>query len=178
MTAVDAAYCPRCGTSLESRVVDGRERKFCPHCRRVVWRNAVPGTQLAVCDADGVLLIRRGRTPGEGLWALPGGHMEAEESPESAAVRELEEETGVRVAPDAVRVVATNDGMLDGERYSVTFGFVAARADAAGEVVAGTDADDARVVPWDEVPTLDVWDYSRPLLEAARAWAVQSQPMG
>lgn len=177
MTAVDAAYCPRCGTTLEPRVVDGRERRFCPDCRRVVWRNPVPGTQLAVCDAEAVLLVRRGRDPGAGRWALPGGHMEAEESPELAAVRELEEETGVRVAPDAVSVVGTNSAMLDGERYSVTFGFAATRTDAEGEVVAGTDASDARFVPWDEVETLDLWGYSRPILDAARSSVAQSQTM-
>jgi 8-oxo-dGTP diphosphatase len=175
MTAVDAAYCPTCGTTLEPRVVDGRERRFCPDCRRVVWRNPVPGTQLAVCDADEVLLIRRARDPGRGDWALPGGHMEADESPEVAAVRELEEETGVRIDPDAIQVVGTNNAMLDGERYSVTFGFAAARADAEEEVVAGTDAVEARFVPWDAVDELEVWDYSRPLVDAARAWVAQSQ---
>lgn len=168
MTAVDATYCPVCASALEPRVVDGRERTFCPACDRVVWRNPVPGTQLAVCDDEGVLLVRRGRAPARGRWALPGGHMEAEESPEASAVRELEEETGVRVHPGAVRVVATNSAMLDGERYSVTFGFAAARGAADGDAVAGSDAVEARFVAWDGLATLDVWEYSDPVLEAAR----------
>ena len=45
--------------------------------------------------ASGVLigrLDRRGRL----LWSLPKGHVEAGESPEQAAVREVEEETGIR----------------------------------------------------------------------------------
>lgn len=168
MTAVDAAYCPRCGIELESRHVDGRDRRYCPTCERIVWRNPVPGTQLAVCDDDGILLIRRAHDPGEGLWAVPGGHMEADESPERAAVRELAEETGIRVDSDSLRVVSTNHAMLDGERYSVTFGFVAAREDAAGDVVAATDASDARFVSWAELDTIDLWDYSAPMVEAAR----------
>jgi 8-oxo-dGTP diphosphatase len=42
-----------------------------------------------------VLLIRRSQPPLEGLWSLPGGHIELGEPAEEAARRELREETGV-----------------------------------------------------------------------------------
>jgi 8-oxo-dGTP diphosphatase len=42
-----------------------------------------------------VLLIERKHPPFEGMWALPGGFLEMDETLEEAALRELREETGV-----------------------------------------------------------------------------------
>ncbi len=50
--------------------------------------------------AGRLLLIRRGTPPGEGLWSLPGGRVEADETDFSAVARELEEETGLQVRPE------------------------------------------------------------------------------
>ena len=41
-----------------------------------------------------VLLIKRGHYPYEGMWALPGGFVDMEETLEEAVCRELKEETG------------------------------------------------------------------------------------
>lgn len=47
-----------------------------------------------------ILLIKRRSKPGKGLWALPGGFLESTESCKEGAVRELEEETKLRVRPE------------------------------------------------------------------------------
>ena len=54
---------------------------------------------LAVYNAN-ILLIKRGASPGKGLWALPGGFLNPKELLFDAALRELEEETGFNINPD------------------------------------------------------------------------------
>ncbi|MGW2370530.1 NUDIX domain-containing protein, partial [Streptomyces sp. NPDC001667] len=55
---------------------------------------------IVIVTPDGhVLLVERGWDPYEGHWALPGGHIDLGETSLDAAVRELEEETGVHVSP-------------------------------------------------------------------------------
>ena len=52
-----------------------------------------------------VLLIRRGKEPLRGRWVVPGGTVELGESLEAALVREMEEETHLRVRPLEVLTV-------------------------------------------------------------------------
>ncbi len=49
-----------------------------------------------------VLLIQRGQDPGQGLWALPGGFLEPRDTLYQSALRELEEETSLRLLPDTL----------------------------------------------------------------------------
>lgn len=50
-----------------------------------------------IWHGDRVLLVKRGQEPHKGSFALPGGFLEAGESAEIACVRELQEETGLRI---------------------------------------------------------------------------------
>jgi bifunctional NMN adenylyltransferase/nudix hydrolase len=50
-----------------------------------------------VVQSGHVLLVKRGKSPGKGLWALPGGHVNANETLDQAVIRELREETKIKV---------------------------------------------------------------------------------
>ena len=148
MVSRPADYCPRCGASLETITVDGRERERCPACGDVVWHNPVPCACVAVVDRSApdpaVLCVERAVPPGVGEWTLPGGHMEIGEEPEVAAARELEEETGISVDPEALEILdAAAMAPRDG-KHVVTVHYVVDRAETAGEPRAGSDASAAR----------------------------------
>jgi len=89
-------YCPRCGTKLNPP--NGRQRfKNCERCGFVNYQNPVP-TASAIIVKDGkVLLGRRRSDPGKGMWDIPGGFIELNETPEEAARREILEETGLTI---------------------------------------------------------------------------------
>jgi 8-oxo-dGTP pyrophosphatase MutT (NUDIX family) len=54
-------------------------------------------TALVLNRKNRVLLIRRTKAPWAGLWGFPGGHVDRDESPRRAVLREVLEETGLKV---------------------------------------------------------------------------------
>lgn len=99
-----------------------------------------------------VLLIKRGRDPYKGLWALPGGFLEMDEEMEDGAARELYEETGL----DGVNLRQFHTfGQIGrdprGRLISVAYiGIVNSQPNVKG----GDDADDARWFDINELPEL------------------------
>ena len=71
---------------------------------------------VALRDAAGRILMqqRSFRAEHGGLWEFPGGKVEPGESPELAAVRELEEELAVRIEPEALVPVGFASGSTGG----------------------------------------------------------------
>ena len=58
----------------------------------------LPAASVAIFHEGTFLLVRRGREPSKGFYAFPGGRVDAGESDEDAARRELAEETGLAIA--------------------------------------------------------------------------------
>ena len=100
----------------------------------------------AVVIRDGrVLLVRRGKAPARGLWAIPGGSVRLGETLQQAAEREILEETGLTVR--AGDPLLTFESIRRDPAGRVRFHYVI--VDLAAEYVDGTlvpadDADDAR----------------------------------
>lgn len=92
-------FCLRCGTPLIAGIIEERERKHCPSCGFILYRNPAP-VAMAVAKYDGkFLLVHRAIPPLKNYWAPPAGHVELGESVTQAATRESKEETGVDVEP-------------------------------------------------------------------------------
>jgi 8-oxo-dGTP diphosphatase len=139
MTTYPATYCPDCGAALESRAVDGRDRRFCSSCDQVIWHTAVPCAGVAVVGEAGVLLVRRAIEPGLGSWSLPGGHLEAEESTPEGAARELAEETGIEVVPARLSLLDTFARATGDDKHVVSIGYVVDRSATGGDASAGQE---------------------------------------
>lgn len=92
--------CPLCTTTLTVTEIGGRDRLVCLACEFVHWDNPKPVTATLVPKNDGLVLVRRKFPPFVNDWCLPGGFIEALESPEASAIREVEEETGLTVEID------------------------------------------------------------------------------
>lgn len=108
---------------------------------------------IVLIEAGQLLLVQRAQPPGEGRWSLPGGRLEAGESPEVAAVRESEEETALKV--ELLQLLGT--ALLDyaEESYEV-FDFSARRR--SGALCAGGDAASAGFFGPDELALLPLTD--------------------
>jgi 8-oxo-dGTP diphosphatase len=113
----------------------------------------------AVVHHDGrVLLVRRGKPPREGKWAIPGGRVEAGETLCQAAEREVREETGIQVRAGAVvHVFELIDREAAGVLPRFHYVIIDLMADyLGGEVKAADDASDARWFSAHELSQYDV----------------------
>ena len=112
-----------------------------------------------------VLLVRRGRAPSEGLWAIPGGSVELGETLQEAAEREILEETGIRIR--AKEPVLTFDVIDWDPQNRVRYHYVIVDLTAdyiSGEPRAGDDAVQTRWVSEEDARRLSLNETSRKLL--------------
>ena len=128
------------------------------------YQNPALATDAVWIRSGKVLLVRRGRPPFRGFWALPGGFVELRETVEEALVRELREETGLVGRPAGiVGVYSGPDRDPRKPTTSVAF-FVTGR----GGIPKG--ADDAAFAAW--VPLAQArplaFDHGRILSDARR----------
>lgn len=80
------------------------------------------GVGVVVIKKGQILMGKRKGAHGEGEWAFPGGHLEFGEEVEACAVRELEEETGLKAL--SVRPGAWVNNIFHGKHYVTLFMFV------------------------------------------------------
>jgi ADP-ribose pyrophosphatase YjhB (NUDIX family) len=147
-------FCPDCGAAVSPQTISGeREARFiCDGCGRVHYQSPHVLVATYVCAGKSILWIRRATEPGLGKWALPGGFMERGETPESAASRELLEETGVAIPAGAMIPVSVSSILHMAQTHLVFRCHPAAQpatspTDEASECAWFSDAD----LPWDEL---------------------------
>ena len=98
-------FCPRCGGTLERRLLKSTEpeRSVCTRCGFVFYIDPkiAVGTIIRTAS-ERLVLVRRAIEPGYGKWVFPGGYVDRGETLTSAATREAREECGLDVRLDSL----------------------------------------------------------------------------
>jgi bifunctional NMN adenylyltransferase/nudix hydrolase len=126
-----------------------------------------------VIQSGHVLMIRRRAEPGKGLWALPGGYVNAntDKSVEDAAIRELREETMIKVPAPVLRGSIVRSKVFDAIDRSprgriITHAFHIQLPDGELPKVKGSDdAEKARWVPIAEVKSEECFEDHYEILQ-------------
>ena len=119
-----------------------------------MYENPKPTVDVGVLDTGRIILIKRRKEPYKGKWALPGGFVECGETVEQAAVREVFEETSVRVELQAILGVYSAPER-DPRGHAITTAFVA--RPVSGEP---NGRDDAEVASWVDLESVDTHDLA------------------
>lgn len=147
MTTEGDKFCAGCGARLALRWDGDRQRPVCPACGRVVYYD--PKLAAAcVIERDGLtLMVRRAVQTGYGLWSMPGGYVDRGEPVESAAAREVREETGLVVeVRQLIGLFSQADHPVVVAAYSAT--------EAGGILAAGPECLDVGFFAQDALPPL------------------------
>ncbi len=144
-------FCRSCGSVLSVKKVDGTDRAVCSRCGWVHYVNPLPSAvSFILREGKEILLIKRGVQPSKGKWALPSGFIEADELPEQTAIRELEEETGIKGTISHLIGVYTQPTSKYGSVLLVAYDIEY----ASGKPRAGTDTVDAKFFPLNKMPRI------------------------
>ena len=120
-----------------------------------------------VIKDETVLLVKRGKAPSAGKWAIPGGSVELGETLQQAAEREIFEETGIRIR--ALKPVYTFDFIERDKQGDIRFHYVIVDLEAdyiSGEIKPGDDAARAGWIPYAKLKELDMNATTRTFLSA------------
>lgn len=164
-------FCPYCGERLHKEIPagDNLERDCCAACGSVHYCNPRILVALLLYCQDKILWIQRAQEPDRGLWALPAGFLEMDESLQEAAVREFEEETGVTLVPDHLAPLTILSLKNFGQVY-ISFRCRVAEfvnAELTGEILDWGWFSEGEV-PWGDIAHTDVKDQARLMYRCLR----------
>ncbi len=142
-------FCPYCGGKLTEKLIEGRNRKYCPSCGFVIYENPTPVVAGVLIENSKILLVKRGVPPKKGWWSLPAGFIDFDESAEETLVREMKEKTGLTVKDFEILGTFNQKSLVHG--WVLVVGFLIKSYE--GKVVAGDDAEEAKFFALDNIPT-------------------------
>jgi 8-oxo-dGTP diphosphatase len=107
-----------------------------------------------------LLLIKRGKEPFKGQWAFPGGFVEIDEELETAIVRELEEETGLK-GVEFEQMYTFGKVGRDPRGRQITITYMGIVKEECSNIKGGDDADEAKWFDINALPSDMAFDHSQ-----------------
>lgn len=143
-------YCPWCSKPMSAKLIDGISRMSCDDasCGFIFYQNPIPAAGGIVVEDDHILLVKRAHPPKIGWWCFPAGFMEWGEHPSDTAIREVEEETGLKVRLKGFFEVYS--GTDDPRVNAILLLYLAERI--GGELRPADDAQEVCFFPFDNLP--------------------------
>ena len=143
-------FCPKCGSKHFDK--NNEKSRKCDNCGFVYYMNPSSATAAFIINEKGELLVcRRGKEPAKGTLDLPGGFVDFNETAEEGVVREIQEETGLKVSDCRYLFSVPTIYRYSGRDIPTLDMFYECRVPDGVEVKA---ADDAAECFW--VPAVDV----------------------
>lgn len=125
------------------------ERLTCSQCAYVFYLDPkVVACSIVEMD-NRILLLKRAIDPQKGKWVMPGGYVDRGEEVTSAAIRETEEECGLKTRIKHLHGVYSYPG-----RMAVVVVYVAEYV--SGELIAGDESEEAKLYRPEEIPWGDL----------------------
>lgn len=139
-------FCSVCGGETVNEQHDGALRPVCRDCGQAVYLDPKLAATVVIEHNERLLLGLRGaHTREPGKWSFPGGFVDRGEVVEAAAIREVFEETGLRVALSPILDLLSHDG-------DSTVLAVYAATSITGTPLAGDDLDELQWFDIDALP--------------------------
>lgn len=145
-------YCPVCGSSRFE--ANSQKSKKCGRCGFEYFMNPAAAVVAFITNGeDELLVLRRGKEPAKGTLDLPGGFADVSETAERAVAREVEEETGLKVAASTYLFSLPNVYRYSGLDIMTLDMFFVCEVEDASHVVAMDDAAECMWMPLSDIHT-------------------------
>lgn len=140
-------YCPSCG---QETIVQLKTLQKCSNCGQDYWFNPKPSASILFVREGKLLYAKRGIEPNIGMYDFPGGFIDEREDMYDACVREILEETGLRIAKANLNLIEGYTVKYQDDIYALDLIFML--SDWTGEPL---EHDDVAALEWKDIDFID-----------------------